>query len=60
MPNASPATGAAMVVIDTVAHTMQVDVVFSGLLGPTTAAHIHCCPCSVSPGGQWRWRGEDG
>lgn len=43
VPNASPASGTAMLVIDTVAHTMQVDVVFSGLLAPTTAAHIHCC-----------------
>jgi hypothetical protein len=43
VPNASPATGTAMIVLDTVLHTMQVDVVFSGLLGPTTAAHIHCC-----------------
>lgn len=43
VPNASPATGTAMMVIDTLLHTMQVDVVFSGLLGPTTASHIHCC-----------------
>ncbi|MBS0347538.1 MAG: CHRD domain-containing protein [Proteobacteria bacterium] len=42
-PNASPATGKAMIAVDTVLHTMQVDVVFAGLLGPTTAAHIHCC-----------------
>lgn len=42
-PNASPAMGKAMIAVDTVLHTMQVDVVFAGLLGPTTAAHIHCC-----------------
>lgn len=42
-PNASPGTGFAQVTIDVVAHTMLVDVVFSGLLGPNIAAHIHCC-----------------
>jgi hypothetical protein len=42
-PNASPGTGYATVLFDTTAHTMQVDVSFSGLLGPNTAAHIHCC-----------------
>lgn len=41
--NASPATGLATVVIDDSAHTMRLDVTFSGLLGTTTAAHIHCC-----------------
>jgi len=42
-PNASPGIGYATVLFDTSAHTMQVDVSFSGLLGPNTAAHIHCC-----------------
>ena len=42
-PNASPGTGTATVTIDTDAHTMQVMATFSGLLGTTTAAHIHCC-----------------
>jgi len=41
--NASPGTGNAMVIIDTVAHTMQVDVIFADLIGPVTASHIHCC-----------------
>lgn len=41
--NASPGTGFVWVTIDDVAHTMQVDVVFSGLIGTVTAAHIHCC-----------------
>jgi hypothetical protein len=41
--NASPGIGAATVIIDTVAQTMEVDVTFSGLLGTTTASHIHCC-----------------
>ena len=40
-PNASPGTGTAQVVFDTTANTLSVDVSFSGLLGPTTASHIH-------------------
>lgn len=39
----SPGTGTAAIVFDTTAHTMQIDMSFSGLLGTTTAAHIHCC-----------------
>ena len=42
-PNASPATGFAVVTIDTTALTMRVQTSFSGLLGTTTASHIHCC-----------------
>lgn len=42
-PNASPGTGYAVVTFDTVAHTMRVQANFSGLLGDTLAAHIHCC-----------------
>jgi hypothetical protein len=41
-PNASPGTGYAEVDVDDVAHTMRVRAVFSGLLGTTTASHIHC------------------
>jgi hypothetical protein len=41
--NASPATGFATVIIDPDLHTMSVDTLFSGLLGTTTASHIHCC-----------------
>lgn len=41
--NASPGTGFAVVVIDPVAHTLAIQSFFSGLLGTTTAAHIHCC-----------------
>jgi hypothetical protein len=47
-PNASPGTGSAIVVFDTVAHTLEVDVTFSGVLGTTTASHIHCC--TAAPG----------
>ena len=37
----SPGTGFAEVDYDTVAHTMHVQVTFSGLEAPTTASHIH-------------------
>jgi hypothetical protein len=42
-PNASPGTGFASVIYDNLAHTLQVNATFDDLLGPTTAAHIHCC-----------------
>jgi hypothetical protein len=42
-PNTSPGTGVAQVFFDTDANTMRVLVSFSGLLGTTTASHIHCC-----------------
>lgn len=42
-PNASSGTGVATVTYDSVAHSMTVTVSFSGLVGTTTAAHIHCC-----------------
>jgi hypothetical protein len=40
-PNASPGTGFGIIDIDPVAHTMRVRATFSGLLGTTTASHIH-------------------
>ena len=49
-PNASPGTGFATVIVDDLAHTMEVKVSFSGLLGTTTAAHIHCCTASAGTG----------
>jgi hypothetical protein len=39
--NGSPGTAIAIVDIDSVAHTMQVDINFSGLTSNNTAAHIH-------------------
>ena len=39
-------TGFATVSIDTVLHTLTVDVSFSGLTSGTTASHIHCCVSS--------------
>jgi hypothetical protein len=41
--NTSPATGTGFVDLDTTAHTLHVNVVFSGLTSNTTMAHIHCC-----------------
>jgi hypothetical protein len=40
-PNASPGTGTAEVDFNTTANTMRVRVNFSGLVGTTTASHIH-------------------
>jgi hypothetical protein len=40
-PNASPGTGVAQVDWDTTLHTMRVQASFTGLIGNTTAAHIH-------------------
>src|SRR5438309_11487244 len=42
-PTGSPGTGSAHVTFDVVAHTLHVQAAFSGLLGTTTASHIHCC-----------------
>lgn len=42
-PNASPGTGTVTANFDLAAHTLTIDVTFSGLLAGTTAAHIHCC-----------------
>ena len=36
-------TGTVSVIVDDVLATMRVIAVFSGLIGKTTAAHIHCC-----------------
>jgi hypothetical protein len=48
--NASPGTGTATVTVDTILHTMQVDVTFQDLIGTTTAAHIHCCTAVADAG----------
>lgn len=42
-PNLSPGTGFALLSYDDATHILSFDVTFSGLLGPTTAAHMHCC-----------------
>jgi len=46
--NTSPGLGSALVTIDDVARTMNINASFSGLTGNTTAAHIHCC--TTTPG----------
>lgn len=40
-PNASPGTGTATVIYDPVTHLLSISASFSGLIGNTTAAHIH-------------------
>lgn len=49
-PNASPGLGSATVTINTVSHTMLIDVMFDALMGLTTAAHIHCCTAAANTG----------
>jgi hypothetical protein len=49
-PNASPGTGFAEVDYNDILHTLQVQVTFSGLLGTTTASHIHAPTASPATG----------
>lgn len=49
-PNASPATGFASVSYDSLAHTLEISASWTGLLGPTTTAHIHCCTALPNEG----------
>jgi len=49
-PNASPGLGFATITIDAVAHTMIVDVTFSGLVGNTTNSHIHAATAVAGTG----------
>ena len=49
-PNASPGTGFAFVELDNLAHKLHVIATFSGLIGTTTAAHIHCCTAAPLTG----------
>jgi hypothetical protein len=49
-PNFSPAKGFAFVTYDSLAHTLGISANWSGLLGPTTAAHIHCCTPTPNAG----------
>jgi hypothetical protein len=49
--NASPGTGTAIVTLDDTLKTLRVQTTFSGLLGTTTASHIHCCaPAGANAG----------
>jgi hypothetical protein len=45
--NTSPGTGSGMITYDDVAHTLAMNVNFSGLTGTTSAAHIHA-PTAIS------------
>jgi hypothetical protein len=49
-PNASPGVGFATVTIDDVNFTMRVQATFSGLIGNTTAAHIHAATANPLTG----------
>ncbi len=49
-PNASPGTGTALITYNNVAHTMRVQVTFSGLVGITTASHIHSATAVAGTG----------
>jgi hypothetical protein len=47
--NPSPGTGTAIITLN--GNFVTVDVVFSGLLGSATAAHVHCCaPAGANAG----------
>ena len=48
--NASPGTGFADLFYDATANTLQVSVNFSGLLGTTTASHIHAATAAPGTG----------
>jgi hypothetical protein len=39
----APGTGSASLTVDDVLMTLDLSLTFSGLTGPATAAHIHCC-----------------
>lgn len=47
---ATPGSGYAIVTFDLDLFTMRVQATFSGLLGNTTAAHIHCCTAVAGTG----------
>jgi hypothetical protein len=49
-PNASPGTGTATVAIDAVAHKMYIHLDFAGLMGPTSACHIHAATAVAGTG----------
>ncbi len=48
--NASPGTGIASIIYDNTAHTLFIDLVFSGLVGTTTASHIHAATATPGAG----------
>src|SRR5262249_43989062 len=46
----SPGTGIAEVTIDDTLLSIRIEATFSGLLAPSTAAHIHCCTAVAGTG----------
>lgn len=46
----STATGSATVIVDPVTHLMFVTATFQGLVGGTTASHLHCCTATPGTG----------
>jgi hypothetical protein len=50
-PTGSAGTGFATVTLDVVAHTLTINVNFSGLTGLTTITHIHCCVAAPGSAG---------
>src|SRR6266700_790379 len=49
-PNASPGTGLVDIDYNDIAHTLHVQVSFSGLLGTTTGSHIHSATAVAGTG----------
>jgi len=49
-PNASPGTGYAVAAYDNIAHSLLIEISFSGLLGTTTASHIHATTAVAGTG----------
>ncbi|MCU0646416.1 MAG: CHRD domain-containing protein [Gemmatimonadaceae bacterium] len=47
-PNTSPGTGFALLTLT--GNFMRVEASFSGLLGPSTVAHVHCCTATPGTG----------
>lgn len=48
--NTSPGIGAASVKFDSATHVLEIGAAFAGLLGNSTAAHIHCCTAAPGAG----------
>jgi len=42
-PNGSPGAGTAVVTLNTAETMLEVNLTFSGITAPASAAHIHCC-----------------
>jgi len=49
-PNDSTGTGSTRVTFDPIAHTLSVQITFSGMASPTTASHIHACTAAPLTG----------